>query len=300
MSVAAGTFAGVPDAFFHPAAYRSGVQSLLRQYSGEYPPHSLIGSSHCWRLLAPYFWQTMGPLFCIFCAAGIVGLVKQRRFVALGTLALPVCFYLLLFSLERVFFERNLSHIVPVMAILSSLGLFWVTKVLPPRLRAAAAVVLLVLMLVRPTWVSGTLVFTAMRPANQERVDRYQQTLMGREQLTIESAHTLLTPHHVDEVAALAAGSQRDVLVPVLDYHDGYTKKNLAALKQRLKVQEVGFVPSLFPKFSPSTLIAYHSPSLHYLRLSPPSASQPARTLGEKREVRSKPEKVSLSLESLH
>jgi hypothetical protein len=273
ISVAAGTFAGVPDAFFHPAAYWSGVHGLLRQYSGEYPPHSLIGSSHCWRLLAPYFWQTMGPLFCIFCAAGIVGLFKQKRFVHLGTLVLPVCFYLLLFSLERVFFERNLSHIVPVMAILSSLGLFWVTKVLPPRLRAAVAVVLLVLMLVRPARVSGILVFTAMRPANQERVDRYQQTLMARQQLTIESAHMLLTPYHVDEVAALAAGSQRDVLVPVLDYHDGYTKKNLAALKQRLNVKEVGYLHSLFPHFSPSTLIAYHSPSLHYLRLSRPSAS---------------------------
>jgi Dolichyl-phosphate-mannose-protein mannosyltransferase len=274
LSVAAGAFAGVPDAFFHPRAYWRGVQMLLRQYSWGHPPHSLIDSSHCWQLLMPYFWQTVGPLFCIFCLAGIVRLLKQRKYVHIAILALPVCFYLVFFSLERVFFERNLSHIVPVMAILCSFGLFWVADAFPQRLRHAGALGLLVVVLVRPAWVSGRLVFLAMRPVNQERVNRYEETLMAREQLTMDPPMSLLAPWEVDDLVGRARSSQRDFLVPVFDYNDGYTRKNLATLRQRLSFKEVGYLPSLFANFSTNTLIAYHSPSRHYLRLSSSAAGR--------------------------
>ena len=65
-----GFFVGVPDAFFQPRQFWAGVEYLRHQYANEHPPHSLIDSSYCLRLLLSYFWQTMGILLCLLFAAG--------------------------------------------------------------------------------------------------------------------------------------------------------------------------------------------------------------------------------------
>jgi hypothetical protein len=127
-----GVFVGVPDAFFHPAAYWHGVEFLRKQYAGVTLPHASIDSTNSVSLTAAYFWQTTGSLPA-FSLAGAVLLAKARRFAVLAATAGPVVFYLAYFASQRTFFERNLSHVVPLMAILAALALTTVGQKSQPR-----------------------------------------------------------------------------------------------------------------------------------------------------------------------
>jgi hypothetical protein len=267
----AGTFAGVPDAFFHPDAFIRGVRMVTGQYAGDYPVHSVMGSEYCFPLLWRYFWQTLGPL-CFLCAAGMLVLLVRRRMLYFGLLAVPVIFYIGVFSLERAFFERNLSHVAPLMAILCGLGIDWLTSGLPAQLRTAAFAVTLTAALIQPAVISYKLVFIGMRVPIKERAKTYEQALSEREQAPIVyPARELFVPGNVDEVAALAKDRPEDIIVPTHDYNDPYTRRVFQRLQRLTGAREVGHFSSLFPDFSPNTILAYHCPAIRYVRLPGPS-----------------------------
>jgi hypothetical protein len=188
--------------------------------------------------------------------------------------ALPVIFYLLFFSFQRTFFERNLSHVVPLMAILSGIGLVSASDAIRSRARAAAFVVLLVFMLLQPAQISATLVFVAMRTSYEERTKNYEKALLRTQGLPVAATSSLLATSHVQHLAEMAIASQGDILVRIFDSHDPFTKKFLLDLKRCANARQVGYVPSLFPHFSTNTILTYHAPAFRYLRLSPPAQLQ--------------------------
>ena len=272
--VAAGAFAGVPDAFFHPLAFWHGFQMLRHQYAHEHPPHSLINSRFCFPLLWRYFWQTTGPVCCLLCVIGVGALLWQRRYLRFVLFAAPVLLYVGLFSIQRTFFERNLSHVAPLMAILCGVGLVWVTDRLPARVRNVAFAGILACALIVPTFVSAKLVFKAMRIRPEDRAKAYENSLQKREGAIILPIAELLDSGQADDLVKLAERSASDIVVPTRDYHDGYTLRMLHFLERHAGAREVGYLPSLFPQFSPNTILAYHSPGLRYIRLTAPDSYQ--------------------------
>ena len=269
-----GVFAGVPDAFFHPRAFWSGVQMLSHHYAEEHPPHSLIGSRHSLALLLPYFWQTLGPGCCLLFIGGIVALVWRKQYFPSMLIAIPALFYLAYFSFQRTFFERNLSHVAPLIAIVCAVGLAWLSDLMPGRARAAAFTGVLLVALIQPALISGKLVFVALSVSPEQRASKYEQTLAKREGVPIQPINELVVPGHVDYLAGLVNRSAESVIVPIRDYNDGYTRHFFHALQQRVRARQVGFFPSLFPNFSPNTMLAYHSPNLRYIELTPPDAQR--------------------------
>jgi hypothetical protein len=225
-------------------------------------------------LVALYFWQTLGALFCLLCVVGMVSLVVRRQYFHFALMALPVIFYLVFFSLERTFFERNLSHVVPLMAILSGIGLVYASDAIRNRARAVVFLVLLLFMLLRPAQISAKLVFVAMRTSYDERTKDCEKALLRTQGLTVAATSSLLAAHEVQHLAALAIASQGDILVRILDFHDPYTQKFFRDLKRCTNAREVGYVPSLFPYLSVNTILTYHAPAFRYIRLSPPAQLQ--------------------------
>jgi hypothetical protein len=189
-------------------------------------------------------------------------------------MASPVIFYLLFFSLQRTFFERNLSHVVPLMTILAGVGLVSMTNAIRNRVRAAAFLVLLLLMLLRPAQISAKLVFVAMRTSYDERTKDYEKALLRSQGLPLAASSSLLAASQVQYLAEMAIASQGDTLVRIFDFNDPFTQKFLLDLKRCANARQVGYVPSLFPQFSVNTILTYHAPAFLYIRLSPPAQLQ--------------------------
>jgi Dolichyl-phosphate-mannose-protein mannosyltransferase len=265
-----GIFIGVPDAFFHPAAYWHGVQFLRHQYAEGRPPHAAADGTSV-TLTALYFWQTTG-LLLVFSLAGALVLARRRQFLLLAAIGGPVAFYLAYFSLQRAFFERNLSHVAPLMSILAAVALLALCETLPLPVRSTALVALMALTVAPALWVSGKLVFIAMRASPEQRALNYESSLMttvGK----IGGTMPLFTDGQFNYLMQLAATLDQDALLRVPDYHDAFTKKHLEELERRTNWREVGYFPSVFEGFDVNTMIAYHSVSFRYLfvRAAPPA-----------------------------
>jgi hypothetical protein len=267
-----GLFVGVSDAFFHPSAYWHGVQFLLHQYAGASRPHAVIDGTNSVSLTALYFWQTTG-LLLLFSMAGAFVLAMTRRFVLLAALGGPVAFYLVYFSLQRTFFERNLSHVAPLMAILAAVALTALSEKIRVRSGPVALIALTALAAVPALWVSYKLVFIAMRTTTEQRAVNYQIGILKTVRNRLDLAGSLFTDGQFDQMMQLAKAPKSDYLVRVADFHDSYTKNHLEELERQTKWREVGYFPSVFEGFDVNTMIAYHSVSFRYLFLS---ASSPA------------------------
>lgn len=247
---------------------------LRHDYAGAHVPFALMDASNSFPLVALYFWQTLGATFCVLCLLGMLSLVIRRHYFQFALIAFPVIFYLLFFSLQRTFFERNLSHVVPLMAILSAIGLVSASNAIRSRARAAAFSVLLLLMLLQPAQISAKLVFVAMRTSYQERTKDYEKALLRTQGLPVAASSALLATSHVEHLAEMAIASQGDILVRIFDSHDPFTQKYLLDLKRCANARQVGYIPSLFPHFSVNTILTYHAPAFRYIRLSPPAQLQ--------------------------
>jgi hypothetical protein len=260
---------GVPHAFFHPSAYWHGVEFLRAQYAEGTRPHAELDSNNSLRLTALYFWQTTG-LLLLFALAGIFLLARARRWAAVCAIGTPVVFYVAYFCTQRTFFERNLSHVAPLIAILAAVSLTAIAEMIPAKSRAAALVGLLAVTAAPAIWVSSTLVFEAMRTNTEERGMQYQIGILRTVRDRIDYVQALTTDAQLNAMIGLAEDPKGDYLIRLVDYHDDFTKKNLAELERRTAWREVGYFPSLFEGMNVNTMVAYHSWSYRYMFFADP------------------------------
>ena len=142
-----GVFIGVPDAFFTQGLtgtessfcainMRKGGRHTLRSTApARHLRHSTSGKRRgfcfCSRWLGPLCWPAGGS--------------SSPAGTAIGG---PVAFYVAYFSLQRAFFERNLSHVAPFLSILAAVALLALCEALPLPARTKALVALLALTVV--------------------------------------------------------------------------------------------------------------------------------------------------------
>jgi 4-amino-4-deoxy-L-arabinose transferase-like glycosyltransferase len=268
-SILAGAFVGVPDAFFHPAAYWHGVQYLRRQYSSGPAPFSTIDSTNSIRLTATYFWQTTG-LLLLFSSAGAFVLARKRQFALLAAVGGPLAFYIVYFGQQRAFFERNLSHVAPLMAMLAGVSIAAASERISGKVRIAAIVALVALATATSIWVSGKLVFIAMRADPEHRAANYQRHLVMTLRHRVDFFCAMVSENQVKAMGLLDKDPKVDYLFRVEDYHDSFTKKYMEELKRQTKWTEVGYFPSVFEGYDVSTLVSFHALSYRYLFLRGP------------------------------
>jgi hypothetical protein len=268
-SLLMGAFVGVPDAFFHPAAYWHGVQYLRHQYASGPAPFAMIDSTNSMWLSATYIWQTTG-LLLLFSLAGAFVLAMKRQFALLAAVGGPLAFYLVYFGQERAFFERNLSHVAPLMAILAAVSIAAAGERFSGKVRIAAIVALVTFATATSIWVSSKLVFAAMRADTGQRAANYQVHILMTVPNQIHFVCAMVSDDQLKAMIELDKDPKGDYLVRVEDYHDSFTKKYISELKRRTKWIEVGYFPSVFEGYDVSTLVSFHALSYHYLFLRGP------------------------------
>ena len=262
---ALGFFAGAPYAVLEPRQYMYGVRRLMQAYQGELPPHGHPGGGAVWDLVVLYFGATLGWLTLAFGGLGAVWLIVRKRWSDAALLVLPIVLMVVLFGRQSVFFERNLSHIVPLGLVLAALGVVRALRRLPagPWCNLGAAG-LLVLLAWQPASVSWRMVSRGFSGAAAAEVAARRAELESQfpSLIWISSDWGHWWKQRGDEITrALEDPARRPVVFDGHLYGDGWTKASEADLRERLDLVDLGTLPTDFPEVPTCTLQTYLSPT---------------------------------------
>jgi hypothetical protein len=266
LALAIGLAVGVPAIVTNWHTYVSGIQYLRAHYAGAHPPHSPIDGGPSAHMLWTYFRGTTGTIAAVMFAACAAAVLRQRRWVTAALVILPVVLTAALFAREQVFFERNLSHVVPLYLIGAAIGLAAVGAWLANTGAVVRYAVLgsLAAMLV---WVPGSVsmrVLETLSLSPQHRSQAFEARLHRKWRLPVVQA-TFVVPQQVwltsNEITKLTDGP---VILKVVDYGDPFTVRYLAEFEADWRLKRIGVCPSLFPDVPASTLQTNLSPSLRY------------------------------------
>jgi 4-amino-4-deoxy-L-arabinose transferase-like glycosyltransferase len=267
----AGAWLAAPQAWREPRAFLHGVQALQLQYATGHPPHSLPDGSMIWRLQADYFGQTLGLATATLAALGLAVAAVRRRWTLLVVVFLPLLATAVYFSCQRVFFERNLSHVVPLYFIGAGAG--WAVahawlrnRGMSRRWGAALTLVVLGAVLWPMARITHAFVVRDLGGATeQRRVDFEQAIRIRHPEITGTCQTALLAAHMIDGVETERRKNVGPLLLIVDDYHDAYTKNYLSEMYRRYNLVALGRLESVYGPLPVCTLLTYHNRSLEYL-----------------------------------
>ena len=268
VTVVAGFALGAPGAVAHPRVFVHGVQHLMEQYAGLHPPHSHMNGGPVGDMLAAYFVATLGWPVVIAMAWGAGVLAWRRQWAELVLLAGPVVLFAGYFATRGVFFERNLSHVVPLALVLSALGFVAVVERVGrgrPMITGLVAGGLVIAgaapMLLRVTWPLVQIEFSGV---GARRHEAFERELKAKHANAEFKDVQLLNDGPLAELDQRWRAGKGPVLLRVADYHDEWTAYNLGQMKVRFEVQDVVDVRGTFPGVPTCTLLTYHSPRHRY------------------------------------
>lgn len=261
-----GLYLGAPGAFANPDAWLNGIEALLQQYDGGHAPHGLPDGSNLDRAAyaVSFLAETNGWLVLGAALLGSGVAVKERRWVFVGLLAVALA-TIGYFSTKPVFFERNFSHVLPIIYVGSAFAIVSLSKrwIASPYWRAA--------FLVSVTAVLGSagLMNTALirDVIAPDRVD----TAGEMETNLIERFCSPIIPvgYIVDEAQATRlvrraqSGSER--LYMILDPQDRYTERMVSKLLGSKDFLLAGRHEGAFTGRTTSTLNTYFDGDRIYL-----------------------------------
>lgn len=265
LGLAAGFALGAPGAVAHPAAFLNGVKYLTNQYGGLHPPHSHMDGRPVADLLGGYFVGTLGWPLLIAGGIGLGVLAWRRRWAELALLGGPVVFFGAYFSTRSVFFERNLSHVLPLGLILAALGAVTLGRGIAARMRLQAWVPVGALLLglaippARVTWSLLNEFSGANSRVRQEFLARVQAEHPGARLLD-----TALLGWDISRLAELFRTDTTPVLLRATDYNDEWSETVPPQLMQRFEMRLIAEDPSHFANIPVCTLHTYHSTRARY------------------------------------
>jgi len=270
--ILAGFAVGAPYALHAPREYLEGIFFLYRHYDGSTWHDGLHNGASFPRLGhgIEYLIYTQGVIPLMLAAASLVAAVRERRYAVIFAVAGPLL-TLLYFLQTRVFFERNFSHALPVLFVLSGMGCATVASMLArarsPRLQTFSAQTALVAVLaffaIYPGYAVSALLYQTMFSQD----DLEKQIRNTREEIANRTAVPILFGYSdFENIAKLRNGLCGDVIYQMLDF--GGDRKLLSNLDQQgYRLEQV--LRSPFDGAPYSSLQQYHSSNVVFLH-SPP------------------------------
>ncbi len=259
----AGFVLGAPYALVHFADFLDGVRVLRTQYGTYHWPHGTPDGGYLERVAYAlrYFNATTGVwLVVATIGAAVAAWRRQWRplaafLVALGTVVQ--------FAGYPVFFERNLSHVVPLLCVFAALALVTLARLVRARWLQA------VLLLVCTAAVAGPSVRTTWRLYADELSGVSQQRLLA-ERHRVERHFGLTTtiiPWTEDRalIRKMIAHTCGPVLVQMPTVRNGAARALLDELARVDGLTEVARHLSRFEHVPPSTLHTYFTPTTVFL-----------------------------------
>lgn len=268
-----GFLLGAPGAVAHPAQFLHGVQHLVTQYGGAHPPHSHLNGGRVADLMGDFFRATLGwPLL----AAAVLGgfrLTWRRQWAELALIAGPLLLFAGYFSTQTVFFERNLSHILPLLFVLAALGVKEFAHRLGGRTARGPMVwmaALALLVALRPLQRSAALVLMEFSGRGEATVAKLDRLMQAEYPGAVFTAKELLVAPDVESVAAHFKTSKAPLLLRLCDYRDEWTAACVRQLESRFDAKLVAENVGSFPGVPTSTLVVYHSWTDRYYLITGP------------------------------
>lgn len=252
--VALGFILAAPYALVNPRDYLHGLQTLATQYGGGHWPHGVPDGSAAQRLLfaGRYFTATLGLPLLLAMAIGAAGALRRRDGDALLVFAL-FALTVLRFGSYPTFFERNVSHVLPLGLAFAGAGVLacaqWVRQ---PRARAALLAGLLALTAL-PAWQATSILRFDLLPGQADA-----RLVAARKQVEAEyglharyAALTIAKQELLTDVAPCEAN-----LLEVNDPGDRQTAAAIRDLEGR-GFRVVHVAPTPFAHVPTSTLNTY-------------------------------------------
>jgi hypothetical protein len=260
--IAVGFVLGAPGAVMHPHAFWNGVHYLTAQYAGLHPPHSHVDGGPVADMLGSYFWSTLGTPALAAGLAGLVWLLLQRRWAQVALLAGPVTLFVGYFCTRSVFFERNLSHVVPLFCVLGGVGVAVAARTLGKRWGGRvtlATLFLTAIVVVRPADLSRRLVVTEFSGRDAVRHEVFESAIRLAHPGKAWWIEAILNSEPVDRIVAHFEHGGGPIILRVVDYHDEWSRRYGATLPVRLNVEQIAEYGSTFPDVPGCTLHTYNS-----------------------------------------
>jgi hypothetical protein len=262
----AGFAIGAPYAVAAPWQYLEGVSRLMHEYSDGYGPHGFPEGSLVQRLgyALRYLDYTLGWPVLLLAAGGLAALLRRRDAIACLTVAGPLLM-LLYFSQTHAFFERNFSHVLPVVFALGGIAVAILARAVARRLPAPAMVAAAVasvaaLVLARPSLAHSRTLYELTTGA----LDSPKRILAEQARVTHGGNVDVVDVGYGQPIENPHDGLCRPLVYKVVDYGDPHTADRVRA---RLAEgwRRLGVVDSPFHGSPTSTLWTYHAATIVFL-----------------------------------
>ncbi len=232
-----GFLGGAPKVLFNWDDYIHGIAALRSQYTTGHWPHGEASKDLLSRASygISFFVGTHGMLFFVFMLLGLWALIKSRQmYIFLASIVVLVVSFR--FCSYPVFFERNLSHLFPILCLVCASGIVMTARWVPLG-RGLQSVLALVLL------------------AREFHRDKYG----------VELRPLGWVGGNINKVRTALPEDGAPVLLEFRDPGDSLSPGVLRALYEEDGLVEVGLIKSLFYGIPPSTLHTYFTPTLRYL-----------------------------------
>lgn len=252
-----GFIIGNPYIIFNFDGWVNGVMYLLGQYSSAHLPHGLHDASVFGRIQHSftYLFSTNGIILAFFIVGTIYALVKKNFLLCL--FCTMVILHVIYFSIKPVFFERNISHLIPLLYIIAVFGIASTTSLIhAKKTRIALVLVLSSASLFIPIK-NITLLKTSITP-HLEAHNFVKIRDQLRASYSSESIFFgyLLSSSEIDSLLRKAKSSH-SLLYEINDPGDIYTQKNIEELLQAGYFSIAWRHEGIFSEFPASTLQTY-------------------------------------------
>jgi hypothetical protein len=266
-----GFLIGAPGAIIDPEAYINGVQYLQSQYANLHPPHGHSDGGMVGDMLTGYFWTTLGTFAML---AGMVGTgraIYKKQNATLLLIVLPVVLFAGYFMTRSVFFERNLSHVVPLFCILSGLGVTtciqWIATKWP-RYAISASTLAGCLIILTPFKISSTLTFVDFSGRSKARIIQQLDEIQKAYPDVTLSVKTMFARDMLAVGRDHFEKSNTPFIMAVSTFEDEWSPLFLENLENNFHMTLIGQVPSNYENIPTCTLHTYNSTSISYYHVS--------------------------------
>jgi hypothetical protein len=267
-ALAAGFALGAPGAVLQPDKFLHGVRYLTAQYARGHPPHGHISGAWVWDLELRYVWVTLGGAALGLAAVGAVSLWRRSQIEALALLALPPLILGGYFATQAVFFERNLSPVLPMVLVLAGIGGASVVKSLGPSWRWGAGCVCAALLLVEPLRVTWPLVVEELSVRGPQQRAALDDMMRARWPESRWMENAMVGAGVVTGLEEHFRMSGQPVLLRATDYHDEWSEQTRRQLAEKFNLERLEVRPSEFQRAPVCTLLTYHSARATYYRVT--------------------------------
>lgn len=254
-----GLMIGAPYAVLDPLGTLDGVHALLQQYSGAHYPFGRPDSGLVGRL-AHALNQTqshIGAITLCLSAAALAVAIRRRAWPT-AFLAVSSVLFIGYFAVKPVFFARNFSLLIPVLAFLAMTTVAHVAHRIDQGWRRGAFFTAVVVVLcVQPAW-SSIAVGRAIT-SFEERRERHYTLLDFYEAHTGLSAETINGWDAYKDLDAFHAGleSRDRALVYIGSLNDPFSAAVLKSLAERPTISVAPLAGSALGRF-PSSMVHYN------------------------------------------